>query len=93
MLYLCYTGITPACFQTHKSKFKTKRKTLFNGRWRRVNYLNFSDREEKMVLAYRYQGKQNQKTLGEYPGIVEDARQLARDFKQQLSGKKLMSQQ
>lgn len=40
------------------------------------------------MLAYRHHGKQNQKTLGEYPDVgCKEARQLARAFKQELSGK------
>ena len=46
--------------------------------------------KKKWVLSYRHHGKQNQKTLGEYPEIgCRDARNLARDFKKQISGKKL----
>ena len=48
----------------------------------------FPTGKKKWVLAYRHHGKQNQKTLGEYPDVgCKEARQLARAFKQELSGK------
>ncbi|WP_347453628.1 tyrosine-type recombinase/integrase [Acinetobacter thermotolerans] len=50
----------------------------------------FPSGKKKWVLSYRHHGKQNQKTLGEYPEIgCRDARVLARDFKAEISGKKL----
>ena len=50
----------------------------------------FPTGKKKWVLSYRHQGKQNQKTLGEYPDTgCKEARQLARDFKQKITGKKL----
>ena len=50
----------------------------------------FPTGKKKWVLSYRHQGKQNQKTLGEYPETgCKEARQLARDFKQKVTGKKL----
>lgn len=50
----------------------------------------FPSGKKKWVLSYRHHGKQNQKTLGEYPEIgCRDARILARDFKAEISGKKL----
>ncbi|QEY03374.1 site-specific integrase [Acinetobacter baumannii] len=50
----------------------------------------FPTGKKKWVLSYRVAGKQSQKTLGEYPEIgCRDARNLARDFKNQVSGKKI----
>lgn len=50
----------------------------------------FPTGKKKWVLAYRHHGKQSQKTLGEYPEVgCKEARQLARAFKQELSGKVL----
>ena len=74
--------------QVKNLKPKEKRYSMADGEGLIISI--FPTGKKKWVLAYRYQGKQNQKTLGEYPGIsCKDARQLARDFKQQLSGKKI----
>lgn len=45
--------------------------------------------KKKWTLSYRANGKQSRKRLGDYPAIgCKEARQLARETKQQLTGKR-----
>ena len=73
--------------QVKNLKPKEKRYSIADGEGLIISV--FPTGKKKWVLSYRHQGKQNQKTLGEYPETgCKEARQIARDFKQQISGKK-----
>lgn len=91
MLYQRYTGITFEMLSDLKVKNlkpQEKRYSIADGEGLIISV--FPSGKKKWVLSYRHHGKQNQKTLGEYPEIgCKDARNLARDFKSQLSGKKI----
>lgn len=91
MLYQRYTGITLEMLSDLKVKNlkpQEKRYSIADGEGLIISV--FPSGKKKWVLSYRHHGKQNQKTLGEYPEIgCKDARNLARDFKSQLSGKKI----
>lgn len=69
-------------------KPKDKRYVVADGEG--LNISVFPNGKKRWVLSYRVHGKQSQKSLGEYPSIgCKDARQLARKFKEELSGKVL----
>ena len=73
--------------QVKNLKPKEKRYSIADGEGLIISV--FPTGKKKWVLSYRHQGKQNQKTLGEYPETgCKEARQIARDFKQQISGRK-----
>lgn len=53
-----------------------------------LNILVTPQGKKKWMLSYRINGKQSQKLLGDYPDIgCKEARQLARKFKAEASGK------
>lgn len=53
-----------------------------------LNVSVFPSGKKKWVLSYRKNGKQNQKTLGEYPGMgCKEARNQARHMKAEIMGK------
>lgn len=55
-----------------------------------LNIIVHPNGKKKWVLSYRVNGKQNQKNIGDYPEVsCKEARQIARTFKVELSGKVL----
>ncbi|RZG74805.1 tyrosine-type recombinase/integrase [Acinetobacter sp. WCHAc060025] len=74
--------------QVKALKPKEKRYSVADGEGLNVSVL--PNGKKRWVLSYRVNGKQNQRNIGTYPEVgCKDARQLARTFKTELSGKVL----
>lgn len=74
--------------QVRNLKPQEKRYSVADGEG--LNISVFPNGKKKWVLAFRHKGKQTQKMIGEYPEMgCKEARQVARQFKNELSGKVL----